>query len=291
MGPMPNAESIEDDRARGKSFREPARIAIVAEERYLAQAQPAGLARALASFGRRPTPLDPQHLGRSSLTDIDLLVARGRSPSVLELLERAESLGIATLNRRAAIAAVLDKAAMSRALAAAGIPTPPTRVGTPESIARSSCSLDFPLVVKPLFGDNARGVRVIRTRAELACLPWSEPVALAQPFIPSDGFDLKLYVAGAEVHAVRKPSPIAVDRGAQLQPVQVTPALRALALRCGLLFGLELFGVDCIATPSGPVVIEVNDFPNYSGIAGADERLARFALDRADRAARVGSGA
>jgi len=30
--------------------------------------------------------------------------------------------------------------------------------------------------------------------------------------------------------------------------------------------------------PARPlIVIEVNDFPNYTGIAGADQRLARFA--------------
>jgi ribosomal protein S6--L-glutamate ligase len=287
---MPDAESIEIDFAPQETVSGPARIAIAVEARYQAQAQPAGLARALASCGHRPIVLDLRDPGGSSLTGIDLLIARGRSPAILDLLGRAESLGIATVNRRASIAAVLDKAAMARSLAAAGIPTPATRVGTIGAIARSSRASDFPLVVKPLFGDNARGVHVIRTAVELAALPWDEPLALAQPFLPSDGFDLKLYGAGAEVHAVCKPSPIGVHRGERSHPVQVTPALRALALRCGLLFGLELFGVDCIGTPAGPVVIEVNDFPNYSAIPDAGERLARFALDRAERLERRGGG-
>jgi ribosomal protein S6--L-glutamate ligase len=280
---MPILESIEDPRAHQERRRQPARIAIAAEARYLVQAQPAGLAGALARSGHRPALVDPEDPRSASLIGIDLLIARGRSAAVFELLGRAESLGIATLNKRAAIASVLDKAAMARALAAAQIPSPPTRVGALDDLARSSRPSDFPLVVKPVFGDNARGVRIVRTRAELGDLPWSEPLALAQPFVPSDGFDLKLYVAGAEVHAVRKPSPIAADGHAPSQTVQVTPALRALALRSGLLFGLELFGVDCIATPAGPVVIEVNDFPNYTGVPGADDCLARFAIDRVER--------
>jgi ribosomal protein S6--L-glutamate ligase len=216
---------------------------------------------------------------------VSLLVARGRSPEILDLLSRAEASGVATINRRAAIEAVLDKGAMARVLEAARIPCPPTRVGTLAEIASGVRPAAFPMVVKPVRGDNARGVRVVRSRAELSRLPWSEPAALAQPFVPGDGFDLKLYVAGAQVWAVGKPSPIAGEalRSEPARPVPTTPALRELAMRCGRLFGLDLFGVDCIATPGGPVVIEVNDFPNYSGIDGADDALARLAVERASR--------
>jgi glutathione synthase/RimK-type ligase-like ATP-grasp enzyme len=38
--------------------------------------------------------------------------------------------------------------------------------------------------------------------------------------------------------------------------------------------------VDCVETPAGPVVIEVNDFPNYTGVPGADDALARLVLAR-----------
>jgi len=83
------------------------------------------------------------------------------------------------------------------------------------------------------------------------------------------------------VRAVKKPSPISTAISAPPRPVPVTAALRDLALRCGTVFGLDLYGVDCIETPEGPVVIEVNDFPNYSGLEGVDDPLARFVTDRA----------
>ena len=63
----------------------------------------------------------------------------------------------------------------------------------------------------------------------------------------------------------------------------VTLALRELALRCGRVFGLELFGVDCIEGLGGPWVIEVNEFPNYTGVARADEQLAEHVLARMPR--------
>ena len=274
-----------EDRHHTTTGEQP-RIAIAAEARYLQQLQPAGLARALAQSGYAPLLLDPERLASAPLQGLDLLIARGRSPAILGLLRRAESMGIRTINRRDAIAAVVDKAAMARALTAARIPTPPTQVGTLRDIAEASGPADFPMLLKPVFGDNARGIRAVRSRAELLELPWNEPAALAQPYLPSDGFDLKLYVAGADVYAALKPSPISHQHGASARAVPMTPALRDLALRCGTLFGLELFGVDCIATPNGPVVIEVNDFPNYSGIEGADQRLAGYAVDQASRARR-----
>lgn len=257
------------------------RIGIAVEPRYLSQLQPAGLARALARAGLEPALIDPDHAASDALDGLDVLVARGRSAALLALLGRAEEAGIPTLNPRAAIAAVVDKAAMARALAAAGIPAPATRLGTREAILEGASPGDFPMVVKPVFGDNARGVHVVRSREELARLPFSEPVALAQPFLSSDGDDLKLYVAGAAVWAVKKPSPIGDRAGAPARLAPSTPALEALAQRCGRLFGLELFGVDCIDTPRGPVVIEVNDFPNYTGIDGVDEQLASHVLERA----------
>jgi len=284
---MPLASLIADQHRAAETPRRP-RIGIVAESRYFAQRQPAGVIAALARAGHLPTILDPEDSRGDSLPGLDVLLARGRSPALLDLLGRAEAAGVATMNRRAAIAAVVDKAAMAQALAAEGIPSPATRVGSIGALARSSRASDFPLVVKPVTGDNARGVHVVHSRAELLGLPWTEPVALAQPLIASDGFDLKLYVVGAAVWAARKPSPIAPGLGAAAEPRPVTPTLRALALRCGRIFGLEVFGVDCIATPAGPVVIEVNDFPNYSGIEEADDCLARHAVERG-LAGRAGS--
>jgi ribosomal protein S6--L-glutamate ligase len=258
-------------------------IAVAAEPRYLSQQQPAGLTGALVRCGHPATIIDPEDARALTLSGLDLLIARGRSPALLELLDRAAALGIAIVNPRASIESVMDKARMGRALAAAGIPIPPTRLDTMAELVASSTEADFPMVVKPVYGDNARGVCIVHSLEELAALPWKEPVALAQPYIASDGFDLKLYVAGAEVHAVRKPSPLSFKSGSQAVPM--TAGLRELAFRCGEIFGLELFGVDCIETPDGPLVIEVNDFPNYSAVEDADDMLARFAIARA-RAAR-----
>jgi ribosomal protein S6--L-glutamate ligase len=64
------------------------------------------------------------------------------------------------------------------------------------------------------------------------------------------------------------------------EPVLISPELVALGRQCGELFGLELYGVDCILTPDGPTVIEVNEFPNYTAVPNAKERLAHYVIQQ-----------
>jgi ribosomal protein S6--L-glutamate ligase len=122
----------------------------------------------------------------------------------------------------------------------------------------------------------------------MAVVEWHEPVALAQSYLATDGYDLKLYGMGEQVWAVRKPSPFNKrneSEGAESKAglVPLTAELEQLGRRCGKLFGLELFGVDCIETDQGPLVIEINDFPNYTGVPEADQRLADYVVGRAEQ--------
>jgi ribosomal protein S6--L-glutamate ligase len=252
---------------------------VLVESRYLAQQQPAGMARALAATGCRVTLVDPDAslLAIDSvrwLEGIDLIVARGRSIALLARLQAAEAAGVPTPNSRQAIAGVLDKAHMAVQLRAAGLPTPATWIGSIEQVRHRLPAAAFPIILKPVFGDNCRGIQVVATPAALQHVTWAEPCVVAQRLLPGSGFDTKLYVIGDRVWAIRKPSPLLGGSGA-VTPLDVPASWRALALKCGALFGLQLFGVDCIDTAQGLHVIEVNDFPNYGGVDGADLLLAR----------------
>jgi len=262
-------------------------IGVLSEKRYLAQSQPRGLVNALKNLGFDVRLIDPESLELTLgddrwLEGLDLIVARGRSWGLLSLLKWAEVRGVPTINRRDAISGVHNKADMAVALAAAGLPTPRTFLGSTEVITRTVDSRHYPLILKPIFGDNCRGLEVIGTSSEMI-QDWPEPVALVQAYHQTDGYDLKLYGIGSEIFAVRKPSPFnkrvegAADTSGQ---VELTPALEKLGRSCGELFGLDLFGVDCIETEQGPLVIEINDFPNYTSVDDADARLARYVAER-----------
>jgi ribosomal protein S6--L-glutamate ligase len=212
------------------------------------------------------------------------VVVGGPPTATLALAAYAEAAGALTINTHAATEAVRNKAALAAVLAEFGITCPSTLLGSPRALAAELRPEEYPVVLKPVFGDNGRGLRRVAGPAELRATDWPEDVALAQHYLTSDGRDLKLYVIAGNVFAVHKPSPFQPD-GARVDgravPVRVTPALRDLALRCGRTFGLELYGVDCVETADGPVVIEVNEFPNYTGVPGADELLAEHVLARA----------
>ena len=265
-----------------------ARVAVIVERRYMSHAQPQGMIRGLRAIGHSVEIIDPEDQvletsDSSWMRDIDIAVARGRSWGVLCLLDSLERHAVPVINPRAAIGAVHNKAEMTVRLASAGIPIPRTWIGSPRQIARQLLSEDFPVIVKPIFGDNCRGLELVHDREHLDALAWPEPTAVVQRFIPGVECDLKLYCIGQDVWAVRKPSPLLArlfPQAAQLSPqvVTLTEPWRTLALRCGQVFGLELYGVDCIETESGPLVIEVNEFPNYSAVPGADEKLSRFVV-------------
>ncbi len=261
-------------------------MAVLVEERYLQQPQPAGLIAALDARQHRVSVVDPDVVvhdltGRPWIAAASCVVARGRSLALVTALAVAERFGVRTINRSSAVLAVKDKAAMAATLAAAGVPTPDTWVGPTAELACAIPASAYPILVKPVFGDNARGIRLVTGDQELLALGWPEDTALAQRFVAGDGTDVKVYAIGGRYWAVRVPSPLPPSPevpGRAPEPVSMTPELGALAERCGRLFGLELFGVDCLCTPDGPVVVEVNDFPNYRGVPEAGDALADYVM-------------
>lgn len=267
-------------------------IGVLVEQRYMAQSQPAGLIKALKANGHRVSVIDPQSAAYepgndSCLNQFDLIVARGRSLGLLYLLSWAEQLGIPTMNHHTAIKSVHNKAEMAVALANKKLPTPRTFLGTLDTLTSQIPASCYPAIFKPIFGDNSRGLHVVQCAAEVAALQWPETTALVQHYLPSDGCDVKLYGIGDRVWAVRKPAPFWPEQFSHTRPdhqpvelLPVTAGIQELGARCGQLFGLDLYGVDCINTPNGLVVIEVNDFPNYTGIPNVNQELANHITKR-----------
>jgi glutathione synthase/RimK-type ligase-like ATP-grasp enzyme len=271
----------------------PQTIGILAEARYLEQSQPTGLVIELMNRNHRIQLIDPQQsfyvMGDNAwLAGLDGIVARGRSWGLLGLLGWAEIAGVKTINTRESIASVHNKAQMSIAFASAGLPIPESYFGSISQLTQRIPAENYPIILKPIFGDNSRGLLVVERPDDLARTEWPEPVALAQRYFQTDGYDLKLYGIGDEIWAVRKPSPFNARNSAEASReglAETTPHLTDLGRRCGQLFGLDLFGVDCIETSEGVLIIEINDYPNYTNVPDANARLADY-VERKIAAAR-----
>lgn len=253
---------------------------VLTDSRYLQQRMPLGLMDALSERGvpMRPVVAD-QHVASigpaggecsegpwAELRAGDVVVPRTRHPLGLFLLQEAERRGAKVVNSSDAIKAVRNKPGAFRALAASSVPLPETWLASGPAALQALPREFFPLILKPYLGDNARGIVVVSEPVELLELDWNDPIVVAQRFVPNTGVDLKLYAVGEHVWAVRRPSPLSGSLEAHA-PLVATPALRDLTLCCGRAFGLGLYGVDVVESASGPLVVDVNDFPNYTGLA------------------------
>jgi ribosomal protein S6--L-glutamate ligase len=188
--------------------------------------------------------------------------------------------GRALLNDYFATMQVRDKFVTARRLLDAGLPTPEAFFA--DSARQLAEAVDrYPIVLKSNGGRRGQEVALARNVEELLELDHISGPLCAQDYLPGSGLDLKAYVIGRQVFAVWRPSPLAKNGAKERKAVQLSREVKDLCLRCGELFGLELYGVDLLETPDGPYIIEVNCFPGYKGVPDADRLLAAYILERA----------
>lgn len=257
---------------------------VLTDERYLGQRMPRVLIDELRARGLPTRTLVAERLVQSlghgcealdpwrDLRPGDVVLARTRNRAGLAMLRSALRPGVTVLTPPEPIATVRDKPRTAQVLAAHGIPTPATWLVDSPALLRQLPAERFPLLLKPHAGDNARGIVLVRDTGELDDLEWSDSMVLAQEYVESGAVDLKVYAAGEQVWAVRRPSPLVLPGRTVPQgivPVPVTPQLRRIAAACAGAFGLTLFGVDVLETSRGLLVVDVNEFPNYTGVDDA----------------------
>jgi ribosomal protein S6--L-glutamate ligase len=262
---------------------------ILTDRRYLRQRMPLAAIEWLRTRDRAPRVVLAEDAAGAwaGLEPGDLVVARSRHPLAPALVDAAVARGARSLHPTASVQRVRDKATCALALARSGLPIPETvMIQRPEDLEQLPDQM-FPIVLKPVFGDNARGVVILRTRAALDAVEWSGELLLAQAYVDAGGFDVKLYVAGDRVWATRRPSPL-LDAEAPATQVAVTPALRRIADGCRREFGLQLFGVDVLESGAGLSIVDVNEFPNYTGLDEAPEVIGALLLAAGAPGAAVG---
>ncbi len=216
----------------------------------------------------------------------------------LGVLHGLGTLGVPVVNTARTIELCVDKAATSFALAIAGIPTPPTWTVQSEAAARQIVRRECgrgPLVLKPLFGAQGFGLKLVRREEDLP--PWHEVegVYYLQRFVAveRDGFrDMRLFVSQGQViasmtrHAAHWITNVKL--GARPEPFEPDAEAIDLALRSAAAVGADFAGVDMIRDSADRLqVLEVNSMPGWRGLQKvvsfsiADELVARL-LDRID---------
>jgi RimK family alpha-L-glutamate ligase len=193
----------------------------------------------------------------------------------LGILHALTGLGVPVLNNARAIERCVDKSTTSFLLARAGIPTPATWVMEKAAEARAIVVAEVgagPLVLKPLFGSQGRGLLLVRAVDDL---PETPPggVYYLQRFVAveRDGFhDFRLFISGGRVLAAMMRHSghwiTNVKRGGRPVAVVADAVMKRMAVAAAAAVGADFAGVDIIQGADGPTVLEVNSMPAWSGL-------------------------
>lgn len=218
----------------------------------------------------------------------DVYLLKARTPGTLALARSLEERGAPVVNSAAATELCQDRTAMASLARRAGLPFAETR--TVSALARlDAARLEYPVVVKSRHSRRhdlvARVDGPVRL-AELAAA-WPDEPVVVQDFTPNDGWDHKLWAVGDTVFAALRTSELTVGKEGRLTlplPLdELPPGWLDLVRRVGSVFALEVYGVDVLCGPDGPVIVDINAFPGVRGQAGAPEALAALTVRAAAR--------
>jgi tetrahydromethanopterin:alpha-L-glutamate ligase len=287
-----------DARSKGlaKSLRRRGAMAVTAPLATVAfdTGRPSGLA--IPGFGQRlPDAVLVRSISAGSFEAVT------RRLGVLHALGR---LSVPVWNSAQAIERCVDKSMTTFLLKKAGLPTPPTFAVEGREAAEEIAARELkktPLVLKPLFGAQGRGIRMI---AALADLPPAEEVSdvyYLQHYVPRAGppfRDFRIFVVAGKAVAMmsrRGEDWITnVNRGAVPERISGhdEAKLAALAVAAADAVGADFAGVDIVPAEDGSLlVLEVNSMPAWSGLQSvaavsiADaiaEALLKAVADRAE---------
>jgi ribosomal protein S6--L-glutamate ligase len=214
----------------------------------------------------------------------DLYILKSGTELALSVAGALHALGAATLNPYPTVAMMRNKIIVTRMLQAAGLPTPDTYVAADPNELRPLLD-SGPLILKPYRGSRGAGIRIVRHVRELEDLN-SDGLMLAQRYHEPDGPDCKIYCIGGRLFGVRRIWPIERYEDKIGQPFEVGPELADIALRCGRVFGIDLYGLDTVMSRGCPYVVDVQKLGSYMGVPDAPRLLADYLIAAATRAMR-----
>lgn len=211
-------------------------------------------------------------------------VTGGTLPQVitrLNILHMLSALGLTIYNNGRAIERTVDKAMTSFLLLQANINTPPTWVCESRYVAHDLIHQEQvlnneKLVIKPLFGSQGEGVRLIEAgKLPLPMDAFVDGVFYFQKFINTGHHkhDYRVFVVGNQAVAAMRRSGEGwlhnVAQGAQCSPTEEMDVFE-LAIKAAQVIDIAYCGVDIIRDLDNKLwVLEVNSIPAWRGLQSA----------------------
>lgn len=193
----------------------------------------------------------------------------------LGILHALRESGVRVWNDACAIERCVDKSMTTFLLHRAGIPTPRTRTVEGDAAANAYVTqADCPLIFKPLFGSQGKGLVRIETAANLPEPEAADHMYYLQDFVPPGGpvfQDWRIVVTKNRVVAAmaRKAGNwiTNVFQGGGPIPHKPNTEMQRLARAALAAVGADYAGIDLIRAPGGQLlVLEVNSNPSWKGL-------------------------
>ena len=202
----------------------------------------------------------------------------------LNILHMLKALGVLVYNDGKSIERTVDKAMTSFLLHQAGIATPQTWVCESRRHAHDIIDKNTQLVIKPLFGSQGQGVRLV----DVDKLPLPMDVFVDGAFylqsLIKASHDYRVFVVNNQAVAAMRRTGEGwlhnVAQGAQCESTNEADVL-AIALQAALVLDIAYCGVDVIRDENGKLlVLEVNSIPAWRGLQSvADINIAQLLVD------------
>lgn len=209
-----------------------------------------------------------------------------------------ESIGIQVINPFQVSLICGNKLFTTLALIKAKVPVPKTLIAfTDESALKALDSLGYPAVLKPVIGSWGRLIALLKDKDTAQALLEAREemhdallqIYYLQEYIKRPPRDIRVLTVGDEVVAAAYRYSMNGDwrtnvaRGGKTEPCPLTSELIDLALKSSEAVGGGILAIDCMESPEGLVVHEVNSTPEFKGLyaatgANIPEKMIRYAV-------------
>lgn len=251
-------------------------------------------------MGHRATVLDPLNCflvcggsapsiyhrnGHRRLEDVDIVMPRiGASITEygLAVVRQFSIMGVPIINNSVPIARSRDKLRSLQLLSQHDIDIPRTVMArSPSQIERALLAVGGPpAVVKLIQGTQGVGVLLAETLPALEAILdtlWGlgQNILIQEFIAESRGRDTRaLVVGGRVVAAMQRTARVGefrsnIHRGGAGRAITLPEEFEKVAIKATEVMGLQVAGVDLLASKAGPKVIEINSSPGFEGLEAA----------------------
>ncbi|PCM44426.1 GAK system ATP-grasp enzyme [Marinobacter sp. ANT_B65] len=196
----------------------------------------------------------------------------------IRMLNTLEADGVRCFSSPGQVGRLINRLEGTAALAAGGVPLPPTRVTENTEEALAAIEAFGKAILKPLYSTKARGMLVLEAAdgvdantRKLNAFKTEHGLFYLQKFVHLGGQDLGMVFLGGEYLCTYARVGDAgawnttINSGGKYQSYEASPDLIKLGNKAQSCFDLSFTTVDIALTDEGPVVFEVSAFGGFSG--------------------------